>query len=121
MAAVFAAFFVVILPNLVWNATNGMATASHILDNVGWVRDDSPFASLNPQGLGEFFLAQFAVFGPILFATLLWAAARGREPRLLVFALPPVLIVCAQALLDRAYANWAPRPISRERCWSSRC
>ena len=70
------AFAVVILPNIVWNATNGLATASHILDNVGWVRDEAPLGTLNPGGLAEFFLAQFAVFGPLLFAALLWAAAR---------------------------------------------
>ncbi len=74
---------------------------------MGWVREDAPFAGFNPAGLAEFFLAQFAVFGPILFATLLWAAATGREARLLVFALPPVALVCMQAFLDRAYANWA--------------
>ncbi len=101
------AFAAVILPNILWNATNGLATASHILDNVGWVRNDRLLGSLNPQGLAEFFLAQFGVFGPILFAVLLWAAARLRLPRLLVFALPPLVIVCIQSLLDRAYANWA--------------
>jgi 4-amino-4-deoxy-L-arabinose transferase-like glycosyltransferase len=107
LLALLAAFAIVILPNLAWNATNGMATASHILDNIGWVRQDMPLGGLNPAGLAEFFLAQFAVFGPILFAALLWATARGAAPRLLVFALPPLVIVCAQALLDRAYANWA--------------
>lgn len=107
LLALLAAFLVVILPNLAWNATNGMATASHILDNIGWVRDEAPLGGLNPAGLAEFFFAQFAVFGPILFATFLWAAARGRGWRLLVFAVPPLVIVCAQALLDRAYANWA--------------
>jgi hypothetical protein len=105
--ALLGAFAVVILPNLVWNATNDMTTASHILDNVGWVRDETPLGTLNPGGLAEFFLAQFAVFGPLLFAALLWAAARGQAPRLLVFVVPPLVIVCAQALLDRAYANCA--------------
>ena len=105
--ALLGAFAVVILPNLAWNATNDMTTASHILDNVGWVRDEAPLGALNPGGLAEFFLAQFAVFGPLLFAALLWAAARRHAPRLLVFAVPPLVIVCAQAFLDRAYANWA--------------
>ena len=105
--ALLGAFAVVILPNLAWNATNDMTTASHILDNVGWVRDEAPLGTLNPGGLAEFFLAQFAVFGPLLFAALLWAAARRHAPRLLVFAVPPLVIVCVQAFLDRAYANWA--------------
>jgi 4-amino-4-deoxy-L-arabinose transferase-like glycosyltransferase len=106
-AALVAAFTCVVLPNLLWNATHGMATASHILDNIGWVRNEAPLSGLNPTGLVEFFLAQFAVFGPILFAALLWAAATLRLPRLLVFALPALALVCVQALLDRAYANWA--------------
>ena len=105
--ALFAAFGLVILPNILWNLTNGMATAAHTLDNVRWVRDAKP---LNPAGLVEFFFSQFAVFGPVLFAALIWAALRPKATgvgRLLVFALPAVLIVCTQALLDRAYANWA--------------
>lgn len=105
--ALFAAFGLVILPNILWNLNNGMATASHTLDNVRWVRDAKP---LNPAGLAEFFFSQFAVFGPVLFAALIWAAFRPRAAgvgRLLVFAVPAVLTVCLQALLDRAYANWA--------------
>ena len=31
-------FAYVILPNILWNLRNGMATAEHTLDNVGWVR-----------------------------------------------------------------------------------
>ncbi|MCA3444456.1 MAG: glycosyltransferase family 39 protein [Rhodobacter sp.] len=105
--ALLAAFGLVILPNVLWNLNNGMATASHTLDNVRWVRDAKP---LNPAGMAEFFLSQFAVFGPVLFAALIRAALHPRAAgtgRLLVFALPAVVIVCLQALLDRAYANWA--------------
>jgi 4-amino-4-deoxy-L-arabinose transferase-like glycosyltransferase len=101
------AFALVVLPNLLWNLNNGMSTAEHTLDNVRWVREAKP---LNPAGLVEFVASQFAVFGPILFAALVWAALRpGRAPmgRLLVFVLPALVIVSAQALLDRAYANWA--------------
>lgn len=105
--ALCVAFLAVIAPNLIWNATNELTTASHILDNVGWIRQQTPLGQLNPAGLAEFFLAQFAVFGPILFAVLLWAAATGFVPRLLVFTAPPIILVCVQALLDRAYANWA--------------
>ncbi len=105
-AALLAAFACVILPNLLWNVQHGMSTASHILDNIGWVRRGAPLSALSTAGLAEFFFAQFAVFGPITFATLIWAAITLQMPRLLVFALPPVLLVCLQALLDRAYANW---------------
>lgn len=105
------AFGAVISPNVVWNLTHELATVSHTLDNVGWMRGGQAGA-LNPAGLAEFFLSQFAVFGPVLFAALLWAPApawrgSGTGRALLMFALPVVLIVCAQALLDKAYANWA--------------
>lgn len=104
------AFGLVILPNILWNLRNGMATAEHTLDNVGWVREGPALAHLNPAGMAEFFFSQFAVFGPIAFAALILAAVRpGRAEawRLLVFAVPAILIVTVQAFLDRAYANWA--------------
>ena len=52
------------------------------------------------------------VFGPILLPALIWAACRwrGLSPwlrTLVVFSLPIILLVCVQALLSRAYANWA--------------
>lgn len=100
---------VTILPNVIWNLTHDLSTVEHTMDNVGWVRGtDGP--SLDPASLGRFFLAQFAVFGPVLFAALLLAAARPGPPlrrALLAFSLPILLVVCIQALLDRAYANWA--------------
>jgi hypothetical protein len=104
------AFGLVIAPNVLWNLQNGFATASHTMDNVGWVREASPLAQLNPMGMAEFFFSQFGVFGPILFGALLWAALRpgpARPWQLLVFSIPAIAIVTLQALLDRAYANWA--------------
>lgn len=99
-------------PNVVWNLFNGLTTVQHTLDNVDWVRGGERAARLNPAGLAEFFAAQFGVFGPVLFGGLLWLALgwRGRDPgqkRWLLFALPIIAIVCAQALISRAYANWA--------------
>ena len=110
--AVLAAFLITISPNLIWNIANGFTTVQHTLDNANWVRDPGARAGLNLSGWAEFFAAQFAVIGPVLFAALLIAAAtwRRRSPPqrlLIVFALPILLIVCAQALLDQAYANWA--------------
>jgi hypothetical protein len=110
-AAILVLVFVgVILPNLLWNAANGFATLSHTMDNVGWVRPDDTSRTLNPLGMIEFVLSQFAVFGPVLFAALVWATARsaGRVgASLLSFAIPALVIVSVQALVDRAYANWA--------------
>jgi 4-amino-4-deoxy-L-arabinose transferase-like glycosyltransferase len=106
------AFLAAISPNLLWNIANGFTTVQHTLDNADWVRDPAARAGLNLSGLLEFFTSQFAVTGPILFATLLIAAARWRhriaaQRLLLTFALPILALVCAQALLSKAYANWA--------------
>ena len=109
-----ASFGAVILPNLFWNLSHDLTTVSHTMDNVGWLRSDSPLGGLNPAGLAEFFFSQFAVFGPVLFGALLLGTLRaGREERqgvgraLILFSLPVLLIVCTQALLSKAYANWA--------------
>lgn len=107
-----AGFLIAISPNVVWNLQNGFSTLEHTLDNADWVRDPGTRAALNLPGLGEFFASQFAVFGPVLFATLLWMGVRyaGQTPLvqiLLIFSLPIVAIVCVQALLSEAYANWA--------------
>lgn len=104
-----AGFAVTILPNVLWNLGHDLTTVEHTMDNVGWVREAAG-PSLNFGSLAEFFGAQFAVFGPVLFAALLWAATDPRPPMrraLLAFSLPVLLVVCVQALLDRAYANWA--------------
>jgi 4-amino-4-deoxy-L-arabinose transferase-like glycosyltransferase len=107
VGAMFATFAVVISPNILWNLSNGMATVSHTMDNIGWVRADAVTGGVNPAGLAEFFFSQFGVFGPVLFATLLVATWNKANWRLLVFVIPAVVIVCVQAMMDRAYANWA--------------
>ncbi len=109
---VLVAFAVTISPNILWNALNGFTTVQHTLDNADWVRDPAARAGLNFAGLAEFFAAQFAVIGPVLFGGLVCMVARWRglpvqTQRLLLFTVPIVLLVCGQALLSRAYANWA--------------
>lgn len=103
-----AAFAVVIAPNILWNLSHQFTTLSHTVDNVGWVRNDSPFAALNPMGVAEFLGSQFGVLGPILFAALLVAF---RQPRnlgaLAAFAIPALAVVSLQSLLGQAQANWA--------------
>ncbi|MEM8626901.1 MAG: glycosyltransferase family 39 protein, partial [Pseudomonadota bacterium] len=107
-------------PNLWWNVANGGVTFSHTADNAKWGGQ-----LFHPDKMGEFFAAQFGVFGPVLFAALLiiaWRALRsGRSPgttqleplvtsrdaMLLSFALPVIAVVMTQALLSRAHANWA--------------
>lgn len=108
-AALLAAFAVVISPNVIWNLGNRLATVSHTLDNIGWVRDEAPLSrGLNPAGLAEFLGSQFGVFGPVLFGALILVVARSRgRAGLLAFVLPALTVVSVQALMDRAYANWA--------------
>lgn len=102
---------VAIAPNLLWNAAHSFATFSHTADNAKW--DGQLF---NPGKAAEFILAQFGVFGPILFGTLLallWRRAKGRltlEPQdrfLLAYALPVIAVVTVQAFISRAHPNWA--------------
>ncbi|SDI62527.1 ArnT family glycosyltransferase [Aliiruegeria lutimaris] len=111
-ASGFAAFLLAISPNILWNLANGLSTVEHTLDNADWVRNPGDNATLNFVGLAEFLGSQFAVFGPILFACLLYLAARPRrisaeQKFLLLFSLPILAIVSVQALLSQAYANWA--------------
>lgn len=106
-AAALAAFAIAISPNIVWNLANGLSTVEHTLDNADWVRDPGARASLNGAGLAEFFASQFIVFGPVLFVGLIWVTLRGPRALYLVFSLPILALVCGQALLSQAYANWA--------------
>ncbi len=101
------ALLVVISPNVIWNIQNGLSTLEHTMDNADWVRDPGARAGLNWASLGEFAGSQAIVFGPVLLAGLLWAAVRGRMALLLWFSLPILVLVCGQALLAQAYANWA--------------
>jgi 4-amino-4-deoxy-L-arabinose transferase-like glycosyltransferase len=103
-----AGFAVVAAPNLIWNGVNGFATLSHTADNVGWVREGAPAPGLNPGSALSFLLQQAGVFGPLTFGALVWAVLRPvGQGRLLVFSVPALAAVTVQALVSRAYANWA--------------
>ncbi|MDJ0631038.1 MAG: glycosyltransferase family 39 protein [Rhodobacter sp.] len=106
------AFLVTVSPNAVWNLLNGLTTVQHTLDNADWVRDPGARAGLNLAGLAGFLASQFAVVGPVVFGAFLVAVSRWRRAGpgarlLLLFSLPILLIVCVQAVLNQAYANWA--------------
>ncbi len=98
-----------LVPNVLWNLSHKFATLSHTADNANWQ------GSLFNIGKGlEFFGAQFGVFGPILFASLLvivWRAWRDGVPAadrlLLSFALPVLVVIMVQGFISRAHANWA--------------
>lgn len=101
------AFAVVISSNVIWNLTHDLATVSHTMDNVGWVRTGAMF---NLSSMGGFLVSQFAVFGPLTMVALLIGYPGWRDPgkrALALMSLVPLVVVTAEALLDRAYANWA--------------
>lgn len=112
----------VFAPNLWWNAAHGFPTLQHTLE-ISQV--ERPRGGLG--GLLEFLAAQVVVFGPVALvaaafgvrggllgeAPLAPANASGAALplpplRLLAcFALPFFLIICLQAGVSRAFANWA--------------
>ena len=100
-----AAFAVVVMPNVLWNLGHGLATLSHTMDNVGWVRRDAPLAGWSVARGAEFLASQFVVIGPGLFAALIWGWRRMGGYG--AFVLPPLAVVTVQAVLEKAYANWA--------------
>ena len=95
-------------PNFWWNWSNGFVSYLHVKDNAGI---DEPL--FHPDAFLEFFGSQFAVFGPLFFAGLIFLAAWPRtlaEPRarlLASFALPTLAMMLAVSFLSRANANWA--------------
>lgn len=107
--ALLIAVLVVISPNIYWNIAHDLTTLEHTLDNVDWVRTESTGARLNFANLAEFLANQFLVMGPILFTVLLYLIwkAPANIRGLLLFSVPVIALVCFQALMSRAYANWA--------------
>jgi len=99
----------IILPNILWNARNDFATMVHTTDNAN-LKDGPQF---NVDELAEFLFGQLGVFGPVTFILLLiaiWGMRRNRRSFdlwLILLVLTPLLIICAQAVVSRANANWA--------------
>ena len=97
----------VVLPNVLWNISNGLITFRQTGDLV--LDEEVKLSLTRPL---EFVAAQFAVFGPIVFGVYLLAVARLRSSpdpdRLMVaFGLPPLVFVGALAIFVHVYANWA--------------
>ncbi len=107
-ALLVAAFGVVIAPNIAWNLSHDLTTVSHTMDNVGWLRADDPMARLSVGRALEFLASQFAVFGPLVGVALIGGLVRrGAARPLWPFVLPALIVVTGQAMLEKAYANWA--------------
>ena len=103
-----------ILPNLLWNWANDFPTIAHTASNA-----NLGGSLFHPNKMLEFFGSQFGVFGPILFATLVYGVvrlgpqlqaageARPQTIYLLCFCVPILVFALSVALLSRANANWA--------------
>jgi 4-amino-4-deoxy-L-arabinose transferase-like glycosyltransferase len=107
LAAVLA--LAVLSPNLAWNGAHGGATFRHTSENIGWNG-----IHLHLLKALAFIGAQFGVVGPVLFGAMiaaLFQAARGRagpvERHLILLSWPIIGLIVLQALMSRAYANWA--------------
>lgn len=97
----------ILLPNIVWNLNNGLVTLRHTGDNI-----QGAGFHLSVVSALEFLASQFGVAGPLVFGGFLLALPRMRRLRendrlLIAFAIPPLAIITAQALLRGANANWA--------------
>lgn len=106
--------FLIFLPNLLWNWANDFPTIAHTASNA-----NLGGSLFHPAKMLEFFAAQFGVFGPILFGTLVFGVARlpaqlkttgvhrQQTVFLLCFCLPILAFALSVAFLSRANANWA--------------
>ncbi|MEM9898152.1 MAG: glycosyltransferase family 39 protein [Pseudomonadota bacterium] len=110
-AMLVAAFIaaLIALPNIIWNVENEFQTVAHTAANANLDRELFHFGSF-----ASFFFSQFAVVGPFLFPVMLFSfyssrklTARDTEKALLAFSLPILILICIQAFLSRAHANWA--------------
>ncbi|MEO1241672.1 MAG: glycosyltransferase family 39 protein [Pseudomonadota bacterium] len=103
-----------VIPNILWNAGNDFQTVAHTAANANWG------ASLfRPDNLFAFIFEQFAIAGPVFFGVFLWSNyrrwrdANAASPddttinTLTLLAFTPLAIVCVQAFISRAHANWA--------------
>jgi 4-amino-4-deoxy-L-arabinose transferase-like glycosyltransferase len=115
LAAAAALAHLIYLPNLLWNAANGFVSYKHTEANANFAG-----TLIHPKEFLEFLLAQFGVFGPLLFGTLLIilfvfprVLADKRARLLAVFALPTLAMMLIVSFLSRAHANWsAPTYVS---------
>jgi 4-amino-4-deoxy-L-arabinose transferase-like glycosyltransferase len=98
-------------PNIAWNAANDFSTVSHTAANANWGGD-----LFHLDEMLEFLASQFGIFGPLFFVVLwvsgfltlrFWSKASPTERFLILFSLPPIVVVSIQAFISRAHANWA--------------
>jgi 4-amino-4-deoxy-L-arabinose transferase-like glycosyltransferase len=101
--------FLILSPNIYWNATHSFATLKHTGENI----TGTGFGLRLVDAL-TFFGSQFAVAGPLVFAAFLvvlvqaFGGKLSRQDKLmLAFAVPPLALVFALSFVRGANANWA--------------
>ena len=109
MALAMVTTLVLYLPNLWWNVGTRFVTYAHTAANA-----NLGSRLFRPDKLADFVLSQFGVFGPIVFAVLLWLLFRPdrwlRDPRtrmLATFVLAILVPIVVLSFISRAHANWA--------------
>lgn len=99
----------ILVPNFVWIASHGFVTFKHTGDNI---QGNGPgFRPL--EGL-SFIVSQLGVIGPVTFAVFLIGLIklpRARFPLadrvMIAFAVPPLALITATAMITHYNANWA--------------
>lgn len=102
--------FLILLPNLVWNAHHQWVTFSHVSHH----NADLSNAGLHFKPFLDFMGSQFAVAGPVIFLMFLLyfvqvrCVSKDSKIALLFWQIAPLFIaIVIESILSRAYANWA--------------
>ena len=97
---------IVVLPNIIWNASNGWLTFFHTSDNANLNNIDISFS----RGF-IFLILQILMIGPILFIGSALNIKKiiydSKNIFLLSYSIPIVIIVFIESVMVRANANWA--------------
>ena len=98
--------FIVVLPNIIWNVSNGWLTLVHTSDNANLNNIDFSFS----RGL-VFLILQILMIGPILFIGTVLNIKKiiydYKNIFLLSYSIPIIIIVFIESVVVRANANWA--------------
>ncbi|MDA9748716.1 glycosyltransferase family 39 protein [Pelagibacteraceae bacterium] len=100
----FLSAFIIIVPNIIWNFNNDWVTLQHTSDNANFANIEIDFI----RGL-EFLSIQVLMLGPFMLLGGLFRFNKWRyiQKIFLIFSIPIILIVLAEAIIVRANANWA--------------
>lgn len=108
-------------PNILWNISTGFPTLEHHIE-ISHLNSATSGAWEFKKAVVEFlsfFLAQFIVFGPLTFLSLILASllkkAKFNLPQkeiqamqcLRIFTWPMLFLILFQAFMSRAFSNWA--------------